>query len=354
MHPGRGGRGEDFAVRALRPVAGVLSVPPGRLPRRSSRTGWRTSASIAAAIAAARTRGAAVGAAARLALAAAWPAVRPRLRGLDDAAARMSRPAAPKRHSTRAARGWSDERGRIVDVAVGVLIRADGGFLLAQRPAGKPYAGYWEFPGGKLEPGETVARRCGANCTRNSASTSRAVRPWVVREHDYPHAHVRLHFCRVVDWHGEPHGAKARRSRSSLGDRARRCCRRPCPCCAGSICADYASPDATAMGSPFLPTRAPTRAGLLPRALRSNDLDRPSARHPADARRAYDACGGRRSAGLRGNRGCRGRWHSPDHAISPACSRAARCARVCASTHDAAQLERPPRWARTSRCSVRC
>ena len=44
---------------------------------------------------------------------------------------------------------------KIVDVAVGVLIREDGRVLLASRPAGKPYAGYWEFPGGKVEPGET-------------------------------------------------------------------------------------------------------------------------------------------------------------------------------------------------------
>ena len=42
----------------------------------------------------------------------------------------------------------------VVDVAVGVLIDADGRFLLTSRPAGKVYAGYWEFPGGKLESGE--------------------------------------------------------------------------------------------------------------------------------------------------------------------------------------------------------
>ena len=44
-----------------------------------------------------------------------------------------------------------------VDVAVGILVRPDGRLLLASRPEGKPYSGYWEFPGGKLEPGETVA-----------------------------------------------------------------------------------------------------------------------------------------------------------------------------------------------------
>src|SRR3954464_3551293 len=45
-----------------------------------------------------------------------------------------------------------------VEVAAAVLQRKDGAFLLAQRPAGKPYAGYWEFPGGKIEAGETAAQ----------------------------------------------------------------------------------------------------------------------------------------------------------------------------------------------------
>ena len=45
---------------------------------------------------------------------------------------------------------------KVTEVAVGVMVQPDGRFLLAQRPAGKPYEGYWEFPGGKLEPGESV------------------------------------------------------------------------------------------------------------------------------------------------------------------------------------------------------
>ena len=45
---------------------------------------------------------------------------------------------------------------RLVQVAVGVLLRADGAFLLTSRPEGKVYAGYWEFPGGKLEADESV------------------------------------------------------------------------------------------------------------------------------------------------------------------------------------------------------
>ncbi len=45
---------------------------------------------------------------------------------------------------------------RPIDVAVGILMRPNGDVLLGQRPAGKPYAGYWEFPGGKVEAGEEI------------------------------------------------------------------------------------------------------------------------------------------------------------------------------------------------------
>jgi 8-oxo-dGTP diphosphatase len=96
-----------------------------------------------------------------------------------------------------------------VEVAVGVLIGSDGQFLLAERPPGKPYAGYWEFPGGKVEQGESVAQALRRELHEELGLDIDAVSPWVTREHVYPHAHVRLHFCRVWDWHGEPHGREA-------------------------------------------------------------------------------------------------------------------------------------------------
>ena len=91
----------------------------------------------------------------------------------------------------------------VVDVAVGVLIRPDGDFLLTSRPPGKAYAGYWEFPGGKLETGETVAQALTRELTEELGITIGAVTPWKVSMVDYPHALVRLNFCKVFSWVGD-------------------------------------------------------------------------------------------------------------------------------------------------------
>lgn len=92
-----------------------------------------------------------------------------------------------------------------VEVAVGVMIRANGDFLLASRPPGKPYAGYWEFPGGKLERGETVAQALARELDEELGVQIDNALPWVTITHSYPHAHVRLHFTRVTQWRGELH-----------------------------------------------------------------------------------------------------------------------------------------------------
>ena len=92
----------------------------------------------------------------------------------------------------------------IVEVAVGVLVRPDGAVLFGQRLPGKPYAGWWEFPGGKLEAGETVTQALARELSEELGIAIEGSSPWVVREHVYPHAHVRLHFHRVDAWRGEP------------------------------------------------------------------------------------------------------------------------------------------------------
>ncbi|MEK7737650.1 MAG: Nudix family hydrolase, partial [Pseudomonadota bacterium] len=94
---------------------------------------------------------------------------------------------------------------KIIEVAAAVILRDDGAFLLGRRPPGSVYAGYWEFPGGKVEAGETprdalqreLHEELGIVVDADTAF------PWIVREFIYEHAHVRLHFFRVLRWTGE-------------------------------------------------------------------------------------------------------------------------------------------------------
>jgi len=94
---------------------------------------------------------------------------------------------------------------KLVDVAVGVLLRPDGNFLLTSRPPGKVYEGYWEFPGGKLEAGETVEQALRRELHEEIGISIGAAHPWKVEVVDYPHALVRLNFCKVFNWTGELH-----------------------------------------------------------------------------------------------------------------------------------------------------
>jgi 8-oxo-dGTP diphosphatase len=94
----------------------------------------------------------------------------------------------------------------VTRVAAAVILRADGDVLLAQRPEGKPYAGYWEFPGGKLEQGETPRQALDRELREELGLEVVRAAPWMVQRYDYPHADVELHFFRVFAWRGEPAG----------------------------------------------------------------------------------------------------------------------------------------------------
>lgn len=94
----------------------------------------------------------------------------------------------------------------LLRVAAAIIERADGQVLLAQRPAGKAYAGYWEFPGGKLEPGETPRDALDRELAEELGIAVRRAAPWLVQRYRYPHAHVQLHFFRVLEWTGDPVG----------------------------------------------------------------------------------------------------------------------------------------------------
>lgn len=95
---------------------------------------------------------------------------------------------------------------RIVRVAAGVLVRGDGKVLLAQRIHGTPYAGYWEFPGGKLEPGESPDAALKRELNEELGIVVARAAPWLTQRYVYPHAHVELSFFRVFEWSGAPHG----------------------------------------------------------------------------------------------------------------------------------------------------
>lgn len=95
---------------------------------------------------------------------------------------------------------------RPLEVVAAIIQRSDGRFLLAQRPAGRAYAGYWEFPGGKVEAGESLHRALERELREELGIRVRRAYPWVTRCFHYPHALVRLNFFRVPEWQDEPRG----------------------------------------------------------------------------------------------------------------------------------------------------
>ena len=125
----------------------------------------------------------------------------------------------------------------LVEVAAAVIQRADGAFLLAQRPQGKVYAGYWEFPGGKIEPGEPAPHALARELHEELGLELELAYPWITRVFRYPHAKVRLHFFRVTAWRGDPHPREAQEK------------------------IVWQRPDA-ALAEPMLPANAPVLASL--------------------------------------------------------------------------------------------
>ncbi|MEW5770861.1 MAG: Nudix family hydrolase [Pseudomonadota bacterium] len=99
----------------------------------------------------------------------------------------------------------------VLEVAAAVIERPDGAFLMASRPEGKAYAGWWEFPGGKVEAGETAREALARELHEELGIEVREAWPWLNRSYVYPHAHVMLRFFRVTAWAGEPQPREGQR-----------------------------------------------------------------------------------------------------------------------------------------------
>lgn len=91
-------------------------------------------------------------------------------------------------------------------VAVGVLVNQQGEVLLAQRPIGKPWEGWWEFPGGKIEANENVEQALRRELQEELGILVTQSTPWVNFTHEYPNTIAHLYFHKVSAWQGEPQG----------------------------------------------------------------------------------------------------------------------------------------------------
>lgn len=102
----------------------------------------------------------------------------------------------------------SDIERPVTEVAAGILLDGAGCYLLGQRPEGKPYAGYWEIPGGKIEKGETVFEALKRELQEELGIDIESSEDLTMLEHDYPHAYVRLHVSIIRNWKGTPKGCE--------------------------------------------------------------------------------------------------------------------------------------------------
>ena len=95
-----------------------------------------------------------------------------------------------------------------IHVAVGVLIDSKDCVLLTRRLKGTHLAGYWEFPGGKVEAGESVHTALARELAEELGTRVGETVPLMTVSHDYGEKQVLLDVHQVKDWSGEPHGAE--------------------------------------------------------------------------------------------------------------------------------------------------
>ena len=98
-------------------------------------------------------------------------------------------------------------------VAAGILRDAAGRVLIAERLCDGSLNGLWEFPGGKIDPGETAVAALERELAEELGIDVTASRPFMDLRHDYPDYSVKLEFFLVTGWQGEPKGLEGQQLR---------------------------------------------------------------------------------------------------------------------------------------------
>lgn len=101
---------------------------------------------------------------------------------------------------------------KLIKVAVGILKRGNT-VLVAERPADKPYAGYWEFPGGKIEANESGENALKRELHEELGIDIITAQPWFEHIHHYPDKSVQLEMWLVTEFNGEPHSKEQQQLR---------------------------------------------------------------------------------------------------------------------------------------------
>ncbi len=104
----------------------------------------------------------------------------------------------------------------LVQVVAGILLDPNGRYLLSSRPEGKPYAGYWEFAGGKVEAGESDFQALQREFEEELGIRILAATPWLTKVHSYEHAHVPAARLRQVKAIFKPCSASLKKNSASV------------------------------------------------------------------------------------------------------------------------------------------
>jgi 8-oxo-dGTP diphosphatase len=120
-----------------------------------------------------------------------------------------------RKDSTQRVFGRIEARGAVsvpvIDVAACIVQASDGRVLLAERTARQVAAGFWELPGGKIEPGESAASAAARELREETGLTAIDMVPWLNYEHRFPTKRVRLHLFRARAWEGKAVGCEGQR-----------------------------------------------------------------------------------------------------------------------------------------------